>query len=219
MSLEDIVRAIVREELAAAGSHPAASEAPVAAAPAKRGRGRPVQGAVAQATAAAPAPSPAAVEPDPFAAPAAPAAPVATLEEVRGALTALKAATTQDNALAVLKKVSGADNLTSLKVEQYGLVVAAAKAALPTTQAPVDDDPFATPAAEPEKALTLEDIKALVVETQRRTGQDTVQKAVMALGGKAKNAETGIEGPSLKALPPENYGKVAAALKALPTTK
>lgn len=195
-----------------------------AAAPVRRGRGRPVKGEGDQATAVAA--SPAATEPDPFAAPAAPAtstAPTATIEDVRKALTDLKTATSQDIALGVLKSAGGVDNLPSLPPGKYGEVVAAAAAKQAEyTKAPapaVVDDPFAVPAAEPEKVPTIEELKALIIETQKRTSPATVQKLVMDHGGKAVNAATGAEGPSLTALPAENYVTVAKALKALPTTK
>lgn len=185
----------------------------------KRGRGRPVKGETAPATAVQAAP--AVVEDDPFAAPA-PAAPTATIEEVRAALTALKTATSQDNALKVLKDASGADNLPSLAAAKYGEVVMACNKAMPAAPAAVvEDDPFAAPAAAApaEKPPTLEDVKAAVVDAQKRTSPASAQKVVMDLGGKAKNAETGIEGASLKALPEANYAAAIAGLKALPTTK
>lgn len=197
---------------------PGAAPAAVAT-PAPRGRGRPPKGGAAPATAAA-APAEAAAEPDPFAE-APPAAPAATIDEVRAALTALKTATTQENALAVLKSAGGADNLTSLKPEKYGAVVAAAKLAVaPVKAAPaVEDDPFALPAAAAEKPITKEELKALIVDAQKRTSADTVQKLVMEHGGKAKNPDSGIEGPNFNALPAEKYSAVAAKLKALPSTK
>lgn len=210
----------------------AANSAPVTteAAPQKRGRGRPVKGE--DVALAAPAPAPAVVEAaDPFF--SAPAAPVATLDDVRKALTALRAAVNQDVALAVLKSSGGAANLTDLPVEKYGTVVAAVNAKIaeylkappaPTPAAPVAD-PFATdvvqpaaPAASAEKPLTLEDVKLVIVETQKRASQDAVQKVVMEHGGKAPNPAGG-EGPSLKALPADKFAATVAALKALPTTK
>lgn len=209
-----------------------ASPAPAAAAePQKRGRGRPVKGEeTAAAAASAPvqassttSPTPAVAE-DPFATPAAaPAAPVATLDEVRAALKALQAASSQATALDVLKTVSGADNLTALAADKYGAVVVAAKAKQATYEkAPASTpDPFEVTTAAPaaaEKPPTLEDVKAVIVETQKRTSQDAAQKVVMANGGKAVNPAGG-EGPSLKALPEANYAATIDALKALPTTK
>lgn len=192
------------------------------AAPAKRGRGRPVKGEGEQVTAVAA--SAAVVEADPFATTATPA-PSATIEQVREALTALKAATSQENAVAVLKSAGGADNLPSLDTLMYGTVVAAAKAAVaaakaaPAAPVPVDD-PFAIPETAPAaaKPLTREDIRALAVETGKRTSQNTVQQIVMKHGGKAP-VPTGGEGPSLLALPESAYAAVAAELKALPSTK
>lgn len=202
---------------------PADAAAPAATANTpKRGRGRPVTGE-APAANAAQAMTPAASTPadDPFAtAPVAAAAPTATIEQVREALTALKAATSQDAALKVLKDAGGADNLTTLKPEKFGAVVAAAKAALPATKtAEPEDDPFAAPAAAAEKPPTLEELKALIVQAQARTSPDTVQKVVMDHGGKAPKSDGSGEGPSLKALPVDKYAAVAAAIKALPTTK
>lgn len=230
MSLELALKGLIHEVLVEAGvlkSLAGDSVTAEAATPVRRGRGRPVAGeAPSGAAAATVATALVATSPttdDPFAAPAAPAAPTATLDEVRAALTALKTATSQDNALKVLKDAGGADNLTSLTADKYGTVVAAAKAATPTAKstAVVElDDPFAIPASTPAvKPPTLEEVKALIVETQKRTSQDTVQKVVMEHGGKAKNPDTGIEGPSLKALPVEQYAAVAAKLKALPSTK
>lgn len=198
--------------------------------PAKRGRGRPVKGEETAAPAASvPAqassttsPTPAVAD-DPFATPAAaPAAPVvsATLDEVRAALKALQAASSQETALAVLKATGEADNLTSLAVAKYGAVVLAALAKKATYEKAPAADPFeVTTAATPaEKPPTLEDVKAVIVETQKRTSQDAAQKVVMANGGKAAKPEGG-EGPSLKALPEANYAATIDALKALPTTK
>ncbi|HEV2178381.1 MAG TPA: hypothetical protein VGU20_30905 [Stellaceae bacterium] len=188
-------------------------------APKPRGRGRPPKSP--EAAPAAPAPAPEAVEADPFAAPVAAAAPpTATLDEVRAALTALKAATSQEIALGVLKSAGGADNLTSLAAAKYGAVVAAAKKALPPAASAVESDPFAVSETQaPAKALTLEDVKAAVVAAQKRTGTDIVQKVVMEHGGRAANPETGAPAPSLKALPPEKFATVIAAIQALPTTK
>jgi hypothetical protein len=204
------------------GEVPAEPAQPAADKP-KRGRGRPVQGEESAAPAAQPSTSPTATPAssgaDPFE--TAPAAPVATLDEVRTALKALAAAVDQATALGVLKTAGGAANLTELKAEKYGAVVQAATAALPpvkTEAAPVEADPFDAPAPAATKPVTLEDVKAVIVETQKRTSQDTVQKAVMAQGGKAAVAGGG-EQPSLKALPEANYAATIAALKALPTTK
>jgi hypothetical protein len=189
--------------------------------PAKRGRGRPVAGE----SSPAPAPAPAATEPDPFdaAPPAASAPPVATLEEVRGAMKALAAATTQENALSVLKAAGGVSNLTELQrtPEKYGVVVAAAKAASTVKPQEPEADPFETtaPAAAPEqKAATKEDVKAALVKAQKRTGVDIVQGVVMKHGGKAAG-EGGAVGPSLTALPISAYAAVIAEVEALPTTK
>jgi hypothetical protein len=193
---------------------------PAAPAAAPKPRGRPPKAAPTPEPTAAPAPAPAAE--DPFATEA-PAAPTATIEEVRSALTALKAATSQETAVGVLKSAGGAENLTALSPQKYGAVVAAAKAALPV-KAAEPEDPFATPAAIPapaaaaEKAPSLEDVRAAVVAAQKRTSPATVQKVVMDHGGKAPGAN-GAEGPSLKALPASAYATTIAALAALPSTK
>lgn len=194
------------------------------AAPARRGRGRPVEGEAAAP--AAPAQSAAVVADDPFAA-TAPAAPVASIEDVRKALTSLSEATSQAKAIEVLKKSGGADNLATLASAAYGQVVAAVnvelRIAYEAKVAPaVVDDPFALPTSAPaaaEKPVTIDEVKAVVVETQKRTSTDSVQKVVMQHGGKAKNPDTGIEGPSLKHLPAEQFAATIAALKALPATK
>lgn len=205
------------------------------ATPARRGRGRPVVGEAPVSTAAsnvaAPVVATATVaESDPFATttPATgPVVPSATIDQVRDALKALKEVTSQENALKVLKDVGGASNLTELKADKYGWVaeaaraatVAAGKAAAGTPNAA--DDPFATPAETTtvEEVPSLEDIKKLIVETQKRASAGVVQKLVMDMGGKAKNPDTGAEGPALSPLPVSKYLELAKALKALPTTK
>lgn len=206
---------------------PPNSAAGATAAPQKRGRGRPAKGE--DAPPAAPAPAPAATEADPFGeTPAAPAAPTATLDEVRAKLTALRAATSTEKALAVLKKASGADNLPGLTPDKYGTVVAAvnvelriaAESAKPATEA----DPFAAPGGPgpqpaPASTITLEQVKAAATAATKHTAVDTVQKVVMKHGGKSKNPDTGIEGPSLKTLPESAYAAVLAELQALPKTK
>lgn len=187
--------------------------------PPRRGRGRPAKGESLPAPAsAAPAASPAATEPaDPFAeAPAQP--PTASLEDVRAALVALKDRTDQATALKVLAEAGGAKTLGELKADKYGAVVAAANGYGQTAE---PEDPFAAPAAktaEPEKVPTLEEVRAVIVETQKRTAADTVQKLIMELGGKGPNAQ-GVEAPKLSALPVSKYAEAVARLKALPSTK
>lgn len=190
----------------------------------KRGRGRPVRGEDAAPVATpstTPAVTPVVPEADPF------ASPKAAIEDVRAALTALKAASSQDAALAVLKKAGGAGNLTDLPSEKYGVVVAAVNVELRIIEAGkkpavVEADPFevpataTTPAAKP---LTIEDVKAAVVAATKRTGTDIVQKLVMEHGGKANNPETGASAPSLKAIPEAQYEALVKAISELPTTK
>lgn len=194
-------------------------------APAKRGRGRPAKGE--EVTTGSLATSPAAVEADPFETPAAPSVPPQpskTLEDVRTALKALQAAKGQAFALQVLKDTGGgAANLADLKAHLFDAVVQAAWMAIPGPNAPpatpYPGDPFEVPAATPAaKPLTIEDVKNAVVAAQKRTSQDSVQKVVMANGGKAAKPEGG-EGPSLKALPPEKFAATIAALNAMPDTK
>lgn len=205
--------------------------------PTRRGRGRPAKGeaaapavpaantAVGASLTAGAAPSAATGAPagaastspseaDPFA-PAATQAPTATLEDVRAALVALKEATSQDAALNVLKTVGSATSLPQLAAGKYDAVVAACKAALPAPKP--EGDPFEVSPAQTE-APSLEDVKAAVVEAQKRTSTDAVQKVVMDHGGKAPGPN-GVPGPSLKALPVPSYAAVIAAVKALPTTK
>jgi hypothetical protein len=211
------------------GATPAEAPPAVPADKPKRGRGRPVAGeetAAPAPSAPVPAsstttPTPAVAEVDPFAAPA-PVAPTATLDEVRTALKALAAATDQAMALGVLKTAGGAANLTDLKPEKYGVVVAAATGALPAPKAvpAVEADPFEVPASAPAtKPATIEDVKAAVVAAQKRTATDKVQAVVMEHGGKASNPDTGIVGPSLKALPESAFAATIAAINALPSTK
>lgn len=205
--------------------------APPAVAPVPRGRGRPPKAEVTPPVAPEPVHvAPVAVEVDPFA----PAAPRATGDDVRAALSELRAATTQDNALAVLlaagftTTVSGPSGLNPAL---YDKVVAAAKAAMPT-KAVAEVDPFevaAGPAlvaamgepisAMPESAPNFEDLSAAIVDAQKRTNVDAAQKIVMQHGGVAANPATGVKGASLKALPLSKYAEVIAALKALPSTK
>jgi hypothetical protein len=189
---------------------PTPAGAPTAA-PAPRGRGRPPK-AAPEAPVAAPA-----AAPDPF--DVAPAPPAVSLADVRGALTRLKDATDQATALGVLKSAGGADNLSGLSADKYGAVTAAATAALPQQGKPVPEvDPFETEAAkEPAKTLTKEDVKAAAVAAQKRTSQDTVMKVVMDHGGKVATA--GGFGPSLNALPVDQYASCIGALENLPKTK
>lgn len=215
-----------------------------AAEPAKRGRGRPAKGedqpatgaaspavgSTSAATAAAVAPSagtqttaPASGVDDPFAStPAEPAVPTATLDDVRKALTGLREISSQDIALQVLKDAGGAPNLTDLKPENYGKVVVAARIKGISYAKPAaveTPDPFETTAAATTAvAVTLEDVKAVVVEVGKHTSQDTVQKVVMQFGGVA-NVAGQPPGPSLKALPADKYAATIAALRALPVTK
>lgn len=219
-----------QEALPAVGQPAAAPAAP------KRGRGRPVAGEAPAAPAASAAPvadkdrPQTEAEIDPFApaAPAAPTPPPATRDEVSAALRALSAATSQEKALSILKETGGgAANLTDLKPEFYGVVAAAAKGAMPVPKvaAPVAEaDPFeasapvGAPAAAVEKLPTREEVKAVVVATQKRTSTETVQKILMEHGGKAEDANRVMQ-PSLRALPEANFVKFIAALNALPATK
>lgn len=235
MSIDAVrVAAALRVLADAIEGTPETAGTPAAAAgqPAKRGRGRPVTGEAAPATTTAPAAAPAATEPDPFdTAPAAAAAPTATLDEVRDALKALSAATTQAGALKLLNDVAGVPNLTDLQKtpEKYGLVVQAAKKATPAPVAApaAEADPFETsaPAAAPvvaaaqeQKAYSKEDVKKALIKAQQRTAVDTVQAVVMKHGGKAPGAN-GVLAASLNALPVSAYGLVVAEVEALPTTK
>lgn len=215
----DVVKiAAAFRALADAFEAPPPAQAPDAPAPAgtPRGRGRPPK---VEATPVVP-PTAAPAGDDPFAtAPAAPVVPAATLDEVRAALTALRAASTQETALAVLKTVGEAASLTELKPEKYGAVVAAARGhQAPKPEAMPEPDPFEVPAVV-AKALTLEDVKAAVVAAQKKTGTDTVQAVVMQYGGKAASPEGGAMMPSLKALPEGQFAAVIKALADLPNTK
>lgn len=203
---------------------PSPSQTPAEGTSPKRSRGRPVKGedqapvptVPVQASSTTPA-TPAVAEPDPFDAPAKPVAPTATLEEVRAALTALKAATSQDIALGVLKSAGGAENLSGLSQDKYGAVVAAAAAKAAEYSKAPEPDPFDVPPV--ERPLTLDDVKNAVVKAQKRAGTDAVQKVVMDHGGKATNPDTGAPGASLKALPESQFAAVIAAVEKLPTTK
>lgn len=193
--------------------------------PQKRGRGRPAKGEDAAAASPAATPSTTPVE-TPVAPEADPFASTASIEDVRAALTALKTASSQDKALAVLKKAGGADNLPGLAAEKYAQVVAAVNVELriiengkPVPEADPFEIPATAPAAPAAKPLTLEDVKAAVVGATKRTGTDVVQKLVMEHGGKATNPETGAPGPSLKAIPEANYAALVKAISELPSTK
>ena len=222
------------------------SEQPTATteAPVKRGRGRPAKGEAVPNAAPAASPEPV-VEADPFAtAPAAGApiravvggvlgaaptpAPTATLDEAREALKALSKATTQAQAVKVMKDSVGVSNLSEPLTPQQCAVLrdAAVKA---TPAAPVEaPDPFAGPSStsitDPlpvaaAKALTIEEVKAVITKAGSKTAQDTLMKVVVKHGGVAKNAETGVMGASLKALPAAAYAAVVAEINALPNTK
>lgn len=221
--LAALADALGDQEPAAAGTAEiatpsSAQPAPGADAP-RRGRGRPAKGETPPPPASAvPAPSPAATEPDPFGAQPAVAAPTVSLEDVRAALVALKDATSQDIALNALKTAGGATNLPQLAADKYATVVAACKAAMPAAPVASQADPFEVSSPAQTEAPSLEDVKAAVVEAQKRTSTDAVQKVVMDHGGKAPGPN-GVPGPSLKALPVPSYAAVIAAVKALPTTK
>jgi hypothetical protein len=201
--------------------------------PPKRGRGRPVAGEAPAAPAASPEPAAApAPEPDPFAGPApvpVAAAPTATLDEARTALTALSKATSQPRAVEVMKESVGVTNLSQqLTPEQYWTLRDAALKATPSGADGVAEDPFAGPAGSitdplpapaPKKEFTIEEVKAVITKAGTKVSQDTLMKIVVKHGGKAKNPETGVEGPSLKALPPASYAAVVNEINALPNTK
>jgi hypothetical protein len=68
------------------------------------------------------------------------------------------------------------------------------------------------------KGTTLDDVRSAVIEAIKRTSASTAQNVVMAQGGKVPISEAG-EGPSLKALPTEQFAACVAALRALPTTR
>lgn len=221
------------------------AELPPAADKPKRGRGRPVVGEDVPTLASQATNSPALVtaggqvetgavasgsattasitptDSDPFADP--PAVPTATLDQVREALTNLRAATSQDIAVGVLKEAGGVGNLTDLKPEKYGAVVVAARIkGISCAKAPAPDaDPFGdtSTAAPAEKAPSLEDVKGAVVAATKRTASDTVQKVVMKHGGSAADPESGALKPSLKAIPVANYAACIKEVQGLPTTK
>jgi hypothetical protein len=209
-------------------------EAP-AAEPSKRGRkAKGEVNGVAVVPAAVPAATPAVTEvsasaasispsDDPFA-DAAPAAPVATQVQMRAAILALRDATDQATALAVMKKY-GAENFGAVKEADYGSIVRDATAALPAVKVVVDD-PFAdtatsatAPVASTAKSeATLDDVKKAIVQAQKRTSTDKVQQVVMDNGGVGVGAN-GAKGPSLKSLPADKYALVIDLIAKLPTTK
>jgi hypothetical protein len=79
------------------------------------------------------------------------------------------------------------------------------------------------PKPEPVKVgPSIEDVKAAVVAAQKRVNVKAIQKIVVDHGGSATNPDTGVIGPSLKALPVGSYARVIAeieAIEALPTTR
>jgi hypothetical protein len=208
-----------------------------AAEPSKRGRkAKGEVNGVAVAPAAAPAATPAATEvsasaasispsDDPFA-DAAPAAPVATQAQMRAAILALRDATDQATALAVMKKY-GAENFGAVKEADYGSIVRDATAALPAVKVVVDD-PFADTATAPASSTpsatlapataTLDEVKKAIVQAQKRTSTDKVQQVVMDNGGVGVGA-SGAKGPSLKSLPADKYALVIDLIAKLPSTK
>lgn len=207
--------------------------APDAAPTATKRRGRPAKGeadGVATEPAAAAVATPSATEhsasaasispsDDPFADAAPANEPPVPISEVRAAVLALRDATDQSTALAILKK-HGASNFGDIKPEVTGNILRDAKAAMPkAVVAAIDADPFAeptTPAA--PSPFTIDDVKKEIVKAQKRTSTDAVQKVVMSFGGVAAGAG-GTSGPSLKALPADKYAATIAAIQALPTTK
>lgn len=227
-------------EAAPVATAPVTTASPQPAAPAtqKRGRGRPAAGEGTAAPAAsaepqagssqpasAPVAGPAQPEADPFA--PAPVAPTVTQDQVRGALTALRTATDQATALKVLADAGGGATTlvgqgdTVLKPQFYDAVFKAAVNAAAATPAGADPFGSAPTAAQPAAAptLTIDEVKTLTTKTVARTTADTVQRVLMQHGGKATNPDTGIEGPSLKALPEANYVAYVKALEALPSVK
>jgi len=194
-------------------------------------RGRKAKGekdGVATASDAVPAATTAVTEPsvnaastsvsevDPFADEKPSLPPAVSMDEVRKAVLALKDATDQATALAVLKKY-GASNFGEVKPEVTGAIVADAKAALPK-KAVVEEDPFAADAPAAAAKLTIEDVKAAIVKAQKITSSDIVQRVVMDNGGSTALPQGGT-GPSLKALPEANYAKVIELIGKLPKTK
>lgn len=215
-----------------------------AAVPAKKGPGRPPK--AVEAVAVHKHPDAPAVLPDlpgetvdeAFAADAAkavdPFAQAATVqptkEEVRAAAIALSGATTQENAVAVMKAATGASSFGELEPDLHAKAIAAFTAAMPK----VSVDPFAvgataTPTAAKETAAptaavqgdgpSLTDVRDAVIDAQKRTGVAQVQGVVMLHGGVLINPATGVKGPSLNAIPVPAYAAVIAQLKALTTTK
>lgn len=168
---------------------------------------------------------------DPFA--TAPTAPQPTIDEVMTAARELSSATSQQNAVDVLKKATGASSRAELKPEHHAVALAALKAALPAA------DPFGAQAATPPSAVPaaataaatsptpsqsdapgLEAVKAAIRDAQKRTGVDIVQRVIMEHGGKKVDASVpGGFGPSVQALSVPSYAAVIAALNALPKTK
>jgi hypothetical protein len=225
MSIESALKEFILQVVAEAGAEPAST---------KRGRGRPAKG---EEPIAAPAPSPSVdsepvAEEDPFGAPVAPPPVTVTLEQVREKAVALSKATSQSNAVEVLKTATGAASFGELKPDAYGKAVEAFTVALTALEATAD--PFAVagsaPAAKtapsasaPATVVTdspsLADVKAAVVAGQKKTSTETVQKIVIDAGGFAVDPATGMKGPSLKQLPVSAYAGVIAAIAKLPATK
>ncbi len=93
-----------------------------------------------------------------------------------------------------------------------------AQLALPATKELVVEDPFAEASTPAAAKLSIDDVKKAIVQAQKRTATDIVQKIVMENGGAAPGAN-GAVGPSLKALPEANYAKVIELIGKLPITK
>jgi hypothetical protein len=154
---------------------------------------------------------------DPFA--DAPRVQTKTLDDVRTAAKAYGKLTDQATAVALMKSVSGHESLGTLPADTYDAVVLAFnKAAESFVVVRPESNPFDDEPVVAAKAVTLDEVKNVIVKTQKRTAQDAAQGVVMAHGGKAAGAN-GAFGPSLKALPASEYAKVIAALEALATTK
>ena len=148
------------------------------------------------------------------------AAPVASIDEVRNALTALKAAKGSDDPIfEVLKSAgNGATNLTSLKPEFYGAVVAAASQAVAQPVVTAVDS-WDAPAAPTAKAATLEDVRAAAQRAHKRTGEAKLIEVMKKYGGIATDPSNGTMKPSFGALLAKDYAAVVAEFDALPATK
>ena len=160
-------------------------------------------------------------EADPFAE-AVPAAVVVTKDQVREEAVKLAKATSQDNAVSVIKNATGV-SFPDLKPEQYAVAYSALVNAPRGEADPFTTGETASVTAAQADAPSLDDVKAALRKAQARTGANKVQDVVVAHGGVTIDTNPGpahgTKKVSVNALAVSAYAAVIAAVNALPDTK